>query len=60
MMDFPAINIPWESMGLTALETFIVFWVTIIILKIVSARVFSQTSPEYLLFLLLLASTNVR
>ena len=52
MFDF----IPWKSMGIAALETFLIFWITIIVLRFVSARVFSQTSPEYLLFLLLLAS----
>lgn len=51
-----SIDIPWASMGIAAVQTFVIFWVTIFILKIFSARVFSQTSPEYLLFLLLLAS----
>lgn len=55
-MEINSINIPWESMGMTAVQTFVIFWITIIILRYVSARVFSQNSPEYLLFLLLLAS----
>ena len=40
----------------TIISTFIIFWATIFILRYISSRVFSQTSPEYLLFLLLLAS----
>jgi len=51
-----SIDIPWGTMGISAVQTFIIFWLTIFILKVVSARVFSQNSPEYLLFLLLLAS----
>lgn len=53
-MSLADINI--QTILSTALNTVVIFCTIIFILRVVSARVFSQSSPEYLMFLLLLSS----
>lgn len=49
-------TLSWGRVLDVVIETFLLFWFVIFILRFLSYRTFSQTSPEYLLLLILLGS----
>ena len=49
-------TLSWERVLEIVIETFLLFWFIIFALRFLSYRTFSQTSPEYLLLLILLGS----
>ncbi len=58
-MDTPTLfdPIPWNAVGITVLQTFILFWIVIIGLKLVGRRVFGELGPQDVALLLLVAES---
>jgi uncharacterized membrane protein YcaP (DUF421 family) len=47
--------IPWEAIGHTVIQTFTLYWLLLIGLKLVGRRVFGEMGPQDLIILLLIA-----
>lgn len=50
--------IPWKLVGLTAIHTFVVYWVVLLGLKAVGRRVFGELGPHDLILLLLISEST--
>lgn len=59
MQRYPSVldlgAIPWRDVGLAALQTFILYWVTMAGLKLVGRRAFGELGPQDIVLLLLLS-----
>jgi uncharacterized membrane protein YcaP (DUF421 family) len=49
--------IPWEAVGHTVIQTFTLYWLLLLGLKLVGRRVFGEMGPQDLIILLLIAES---
>lgn len=48
-------SVPWGDVGLAALQTFTIYWILLLGLRLVGRRVFAELGPQDLILLLLVA-----
>lgn len=59
-MSYPTIfdPIPWKAVGLTAIHTFVIYWIVLLGLKLIGRRVFGELGPQDLILLLLISEAT--
>lgn len=50
-------SVPWADVGIAALQTFTLYWIVLIGLRMVGRRVFAELGPQDLILLLLVAES---